>query len=123
METTPTEAGAAHVAPQTYTCHRCPAAAVKRVACVDYCVRCYWAEIGPILRRQFLTGIDPFTGERYAPQLPDDAPIGVGRFVAPATSWPPGYALLACDTCSAEWTGPSIGELCSWCRHKATKQC
>lgn len=106
-----------------YTCDFCPEPASKRRGTVHYCARHYWSEYGPILRRVFLSGIDPWTGNRVAPRLPPDALIGIGRFAWPASSWPPGHAMLICDICSAEWIGDDIGEFCSWCRDRAVKSC
>lgn len=98
------------------TVENCALDACARFAGQPRCERHYWQDASPILRRLYRQGISPYTGERFGPELPEWWPIGIGVYTAPASSWPPDFGLLTCDTCEATWVGPRTGELCARCR-------
>jgi hypothetical protein len=50
--------------------------------------------------------------------LPDDALVGLGLFMRPASSeWPPSFVWLRCDMCPREWVGPQF-EVCPTCKEE-----
>jgi hypothetical protein len=97
-------------------CSRCssPTVVTKSLAGNDLCATCYWNREGRYLLAAVRAGVDS-AGRSIRPPIPDECAIGVMRFVAPASTWPPGNGLMKCDTCGDEVVGHLLGWPCDRC--------
>lgn len=83
-------------------CHNEPA--TRRLGTVNYCLSCFGDFMLTLRRRIARRGVG----------LPEDSTVGVGVPKYPATEWPSGWFLLACDVCPYSWVGIPY-EACQSC--------